>query len=215
MASDSDDLMDEPTLSPDVDESFTGWRRADLGEPFVPARFASELSHYHEWAWGCLLHERGWSKTETATVADAYLLSPEVSRFVDGDWRQRYYLGHCGHGANSYGITYLIVTDRAAVFAQRGWGGVYMDEERAAADVRRMSAELHTLFHAIDQPVQWPEGRLVVVDSDFRAAEQHFWLSSPDSAPLPLQTANGPGLLAAADFVTSMELSGRDTWRRW
>ncbi len=64
-------------------------------------------------------------------------------------------ISHSGHGANSYGLNYHLVYGPIAIFAQTSWGGVYMDAEASAADVRRQltqCAELISRSCAIRRP---------------------------------------------------------------
>jgi hypothetical protein len=82
-------------------------------------------------------------------------------------------LSHSGHGVNSYAIHYYLVRGYLRMFLQLGWGGVYMDDEAAAGNIRNC-------FSMADRLVQEAavvgklkaNQRLIVVASAFYGS---FW----------------------------------------
>jgi hypothetical protein len=116
------------------------------------------------WMWGNEPYDR----------REVYMFTSTAENFLAGDRSQRLRLCHTGHGINSWGISLEIVTDRLALFAQVGWGGVYGDQVRATKAVNRMlsnAAQLLTLVEGLG-----PTGheRLFVASSDFRGMQSSF-----------------------------------------
>jgi hypothetical protein len=173
--------------------SLNVWSRSGLGQPFVPPLFADELRMLDEWSWGCV-PSTARAEAPLGDPMAAYMLAPEVDRFLDGDWRPRFHVCHWGHGVNSYSINYVVVTDRVAAFAQTGWGGVYMEAHRAAARVIELGADLEQVFAFADSVEHWPPGRLLLVHSDFRGHAAPTWVSRPGADPEPAATDSPLGV---------------------
>ena len=167
--------------------SLDAWSQSGLGQPFVPGAFADTLRELDEWSWGSV-PSSARVETSPGDPLASYMLAPEVNRFLDGDWRPRFHVCHAGHGVNSYGINYVVVTDRVAAFAQTGWGGVYMDERRTAANVIDLGADLEQVFAFADSVRFWPPGRLLLVHSDFRGHSSPAWVPHPGAEPESIDT---------------------------
>lgn len=190
------------SLAEETRQSLQVWIDAGLGMPFIPDEFAAVTVPIGEWAWGRKPQKpgRGGMSAPPAAVEpfDAYMQFPEVERFEAGDWRPRFLLCHAGHGTNSYGINYVLVNTRIAVFAQALWGGVYTDRETSTRRVRDLTAELADLHRAAAQPPNWPRGRLLVRQSDFRRSDPPRWAAEPGIDPEPIKGIGEgiPGALA-------------------
>lgn len=194
-------------LPDETRESLRCWVDSGLEYPFIPREFADRTYPVGEWAWGTRSSsfDAGFGQGESvAHPLAAYLQSPELDRFVAGDWRPRFFVCHAGQGVNSYAINYLMVTGRIALFAQAGWGGVYMDKARAASHVNRMGELIAEVHQAVDSVVRWPAGRLVVVDSDFRGQRPIAWVPSPGQQPDPIPGDFAPGLRGAVQYLSHL-----------
>lgn len=97
-------------------------------------------------------------------------------------------LSHSGHGVNSYAVQYYLVFGPLRVFLHLGWGGVYMDADTAAANIREC-------FSLADQIVARvvaggrveAGGKLTVVCSDFYGS---YW-SGPGLSTQPEAMGRG------------------------
>lgn len=72
-------------------------------------------------------------------------------------------VSHAGHGVNSYAITYHLVYRELALFAQVGWGGIYMD-------VRKTTAAVAELFEGCGAMADLAEARPFDPTSPWRMA---------------------------------------------
>ena len=203
-----------PQLEDGTRAALDHWIDAGLGRPFVPSRFAQGFGPVGDWAWGCIPSARSGAGPDQPE--EAYLLWPEVERFMAGDWRERYYLNRVG--AWPGGVNYFIVTDRLAVFAQTGWGlrqpteGEDPADERAwsvalSVSAQNLGADLNQVFRFVEAVEEWPEGRLLVVHSDFRGGVPPRWVRSPQSNPEPLSGNLAEGVTGALHHVHGMWLA--------
>lgn len=83
-----------------------------------------------------------------------------------------------GHGVNSHAIQYYLVNERVRLFLHLAWGGVYMDEDAARANIRECFALADAIVAAVDEG-RGEGARLTIVASDFYGGD--WWR---DSAPL-------------------------------
>ena len=192
-------------LTEEIRNSLQEWQVSGIGRPFVPEEFAEHLEILEEWSWGCLPSRNSRAEKPGAPV-DAYMQHPEATRFLAGDWRPRYHVCHAGHGVNSYGMNYVIVTDRLAIVAQAGWGGIYMNPLKSAAAVVDLSADLADLFRFAQSIREWPGGRLLVVHSDFRGGNEPSWVPSPGARPVPIRGKDA-GVLGALQAIHGLWLA--------
>ena len=128
--------------------------------PFIPAEMRPAFAELSEWVYGTRpgapwLYEIRKFVREAGTepVAD-YLL-----------------LGHAGHGIQSYAMHYSLVRGPLALFLQIGWGGAYMDKDKAARNMAARFAQAEELIQAVEAAQRKdcfrPEERLIISASDF------------------------------------------------
>lgn len=159
---------------------------AGLAFPTIPDRLA------------VLLKEQGkWLFSTRAIQMSPYDLDYYVHE-ADGTQVDDYaILSHSGHGVNSYAIQYYLVFGPLRMFLHLGWGGVYMDANAAAAQVREC-------FLLADQIVlaTMTEGkisdRLTIVGSDFYGS---FWKAPGQS----LQTNPSPSMGPAHALAEALQ----------
>jgi len=63
-------------------------------------------------------------------------------------------LAHAGHGINSYALHYFLVHPPLQLFIQVGWGGVYMDSQKATASVNAHFRLVAPVIRAVRQAVK-------------------------------------------------------------
>ncbi|WP_190866995.1 hypothetical protein [Actinomadura sp. RB99] len=142
---------------------------AGLSAPPVPPDLESRVRRRGEW----LYATRGIDPMAMYMFRDH--VTEAMSRRV-GDYMA---VCHAGHGVNSYCVNYHLVWGPVAIFAQTGWGGVYMDRERSAADVRDLLAQCGDVLAAATEarPALERSGRrLVVAESRIRGRATYGWL---------------------------------------
>ena len=87
-------------------------------------------------------------------------------------------IAQVGHGVNSYFMTYQAVFGPVALFAQTGWGVVYMDGEEQTAE---LAAQFEAIAKVLDLAESWPEiarvgHRLLVAESADKGIDICTWL---------------------------------------
>ncbi|WP_344589024.1 hypothetical protein [Actinomadura vinacea] len=177
------------------DEMRRLFQEAGLGSPPVPAEMVSLVEQRGPWAFA----------TRDINPMGMYMFQDYVFEVLTGPVDDYMAVSHAGHGANSYAISYHLVMGPLAVFAQTGWGGVYMDKEKSTADVRNLLNHCAELLDALQNsslPAQRHDGRLVVAESTLRRSFCR-WLDAPltdkdaiwpwlDETPRYKQTPGGP-----------------------
>jgi hypothetical protein len=101
-------------------------------------------------------------------------------------------LCHSGHGVNSYAIQYYLVHGELRMFLHLGWGGVYMDAQKAAADIAwcfGLADEIVWQMSAVPRvKLRYP---LTIVGSDFYGS---YWSAPGKDIE---EDANSPGQVLA------------------
>jgi hypothetical protein len=135
--------------------SASGWEdlvatfmSAGVPVPPIPSLLKPHLVRREEWFWST-------RDVDRAELYDPRLIEQEATSPVP-DYVA---IAHIGHGANSDFVTYQAVFGPVALFAQTGWGGVYMDnavqtahrprssDDRGGPRPRRFVAEVARLGH--------------------------------------------------------------------
>jgi hypothetical protein len=117
---------------------------------------------------------------------------------------------HAGHGINSFSLNYQLLLDHLALFAQVAWGGVYMDMAQQARRASSLFADCHRLLAAHDS---WrrsdpdAQGRLFVVESDFRYVHVCTWLEPTTNPEIKSwrEAYNRSGMDAIAEAIKQLE----------
>ena len=65
-----------------------------------------------------------------------YLVQSDIHDFKTSDARGYFLMGYWGHGINSYAFYYSRIDDWSHIFFRLAYGGVYMNNDEAARDVR-------------------------------------------------------------------------------
>ncbi|MFC5750015.1 hypothetical protein [Actinomadura rugatobispora] len=159
-----------------VDEMRRLFDEAGLGAPPVPAQMESLVEKRGEWVYA----------TRDIDPMGMYMFQDYVLEALSGRVEDYMAVSHAGHGANSYAISYHLVMGPLAVFAQTGWGGVYMDKEESTAAVKTMLSRCGEVLDALQelneaQPSRRYDGRLVVGHSTFRGASFCRWAPAAPS----------------------------------
>lgn len=161
-----------------------------LAYPFVPELFRGRLRAVASFTWA----------TEPVNPFDLYmfLISCESLLALRND---SYAISHAGHGVNSYAITVRIAVPGLRLATQEGWGGLYMDRDKARFDVAAM---FQAVAHCLALAEARPDRQRYVIASSFRGGCSTG--SSSDSGgfadprAMPFSTwASVPELLARAD----------------
>lgn len=125
--------------------------------PLAP--WAEGLRKLEHWQWGTVDFDRG----------DHYMFHPALEHLLGSSVAPvGLAVSHGGHGTNSYGVTVQLVTPKALVLAQAGWGGVYMDRVASAAAVSGMFASVAAFAAHAESLDLTPRERLVLALSDYR-----------------------------------------------
>jgi hypothetical protein len=98
-------------------------------------------------------------------------------------------LCHSGHGVNSYALQYYLVHDALRMFLHLEWGGVYMDANETAANIRECFSLADEIVSVVNttQRLRLTDP-LLIVCSDFYGS---YWSAPGESrrqADRPLET---------------------------
>lgn len=121
-----------------------------------------------------------WSTREIEPI-EMYLFRRYPRQAMRAPIKDYVAVSHAGHGVNSFSINYHLVYGPLALFAQSGWGGVYMDPEQSTARVNEQlsqCAELVALVDDLKDSVVLFPGRLIALESTFRVVRACGWLTS-------------------------------------
>jgi len=69
-------------------------------------------------------------------VQNSYLVQGYINNFIESGPEGYYVLGFWGHGVNSYAFYYSLVDKWRKLFFRLPYGGVYMDNKKAAKRIR-------------------------------------------------------------------------------
>ena len=132
--------IDDRTVLSSIRERFAS---SGLVVPPIPSDFTVRLHEFEE--------PLMWStRTEAHDLYDFRGAVLEAGADGVADYLA---FGHAGHGGNSWAVSYHLVHGRLKLLLQIPWGGVYMDDATATADVTQAferAAELIAAFDALD-----------------------------------------------------------------
>lgn len=74
--------------------------------------------------------------SEIAKRAGAFLSQGDIKRFIAECPEGYVLIGHWGHGVNSYALYYQRVDEWSRIFFRLPFGGLYMDNDREARQIR-------------------------------------------------------------------------------
>jgi hypothetical protein len=154
----------------------TGWidllrtfAAASLPAPPVPAAFHAQLMRRSAWCWS----------TVPIDPMKMYFLEPAV-RGREGA-REYAAVSHAGHGVNSYGLNFYLVTGSLGIFIQHGWGGIYSDPQHSTAQIARTYVLLNELLSSL-KPMD-DRTRHVLIYSDFRRVGTYLQVAAGSVLP--------------------------------
>jgi len=141
----------------DIEKARRLFQKAKVAFPTIPEELAARLKEQDKWLFSTREIEMS-----------PYNLQHYISE-VDGTHVEDYVvLSHSGHGVNSYALQYYLVHGTLEMFLHLGWGGVYMDAEKAAAKIRDCFSIADEIVPAAQTAGKLQAGvRLKIVGSDF------------------------------------------------
>ncbi len=141
----------------DIEKARQLFQEAGLAFPTIPEELAARLKEHVKWLFS----------TREIDMSP-YNLQHYIHE-VDGAHVEDYVvLSHSGHGANSYALQYYLVHGTLEMFLHLGWGGLYMDAERAVAEIRDCFSLADEIVPAAQTAGKLQAGaRLRIVGSDF------------------------------------------------
>ena len=108
----------------DLEKARQLFQSSGLAFPEIPKDLAAKLKERGKWLFS--------TREIEASPYDLQHYVDEPDRVLVDDYA---ILCHSGHGVNSYAIQYYLVYGDLRIFLRLRWGGVYMDAQRAAADI--------------------------------------------------------------------------------
>ena len=170
----------------DLEKARHLFREAGLTFPTIPGELAAKLK------------ERGnWLFSTRELKMSPYDLDYYVEE-ADGAVGDYAVLCHSGHGVNSYAIQYYLVYGPLHLFLLLGWGGVYMDADAAASQIRECFSLADEIVPAATTVGKLGTGeRLTIVGSDFYGS----YFSAPGQGRSKVtEEPNGPAALLTEAF---------------
>jgi hypothetical protein len=125
-----------------------------------------------------------------AVQRGTYLLQTEIGSFLRDAPEGYLLVGFWGHGVNSYAFYYARVDAHSRVYFRLGYGGVYMDNDAAAAQIRAFLTRWfalepilreRTASYLAVEAMEAARYRLVRADGEEVDTDRHF-LHHPDFA---------------------------------
>ena len=151
-----------------VEKARRVFQEAGLAFPMIPDVLAVRLEEKGDWLFS----------TRKIDMSP-YSLQHYVHE-VDEVQREDYaLLSHTGHGVNSYALQYYLVHDSLRIFLHLGWGGVYMNAQAAAAQIRECFSLVDEIVLAAKAVGRVATGdRLTIVASDLYGS---YWSPSGEA----------------------------------
>ena len=106
------DEIERPSLHDFFDEHV-------LEIPITVQIFEEQATQFGSWHWATQPFPTRWQDYSLVETVN-YLMGPIPDQ---------YSLNHSGHGVNSYSLNFRFALGDLAIFAQSGWGGMYMDSD--------------------------------------------------------------------------------------
>jgi hypothetical protein len=168
----------------DIEKARRLFREAGLAFPTIPEGLAVQLKEQSRWLFS----------TREIDMSP-YNLQHYVHEVDGTDVEDYAVLSHSGHGANSYAIQYYLVYGPLRMFLHLGWGGVYMDADAAAGNIRQCFSLADQIVPAAMTVGRLGAGdRLTVVGADFYGS---YWLAPEQSRQKESRDSKGPAEILA------------------
>lgn len=168
----------------DVEKARRLFQETGLAFPKIPEELAARLKEQDKW----LFSTREIDMTP-------YNLQHYVAE-VDETWTEDYaILSHSGHGINSYALQYYLVHGSLCMFLHLGWGGVYMDDKVAKADIRKCFSLADEIGLVVQNTGRLRTGdQLTIVGSDFYGS---YWTPPGQSLRAEAEVFKTPAVMLA------------------
>ena len=155
---------------PSIEEFFN---QHGLDIPVTVPIFEDEATEFGEWHWATQPFPTRWQD---------YLMI-ETVEYLKGPIPDQYSINHAGHGVNSYSLNFRYALGDLAIFAQLGWGGVYMDSGAQESAWDELQSSLSSIM--ISVPTDGFDSsyirKYLIVFSEFRIGSKiQFWVRSCD-----------------------------------
>jgi hypothetical protein len=118
----------------DFDEFFSS--ENSLETPPLTVEFEEEITEFGYWHWA--------TQPFPNRMQDYSLI--ESVEYLKGPVPDQYSLNHAGHGINSYSLNFRHVFGNIAIFAQSGYGGVYMSTRDQESDWDNLQSRITTIL---------------------------------------------------------------------
>lgn len=96
-----------------------------------------------------------------SAVQRPYLIQGDINSFIDSGPEGYFLIGFWGHGVNSYAFYYSRVDDWSRILFRLPYGGVYMDNEEMARQIR----EFITRYVVFEKSILGKISSLIAVES--------------------------------------------------
>ena len=96
-----------------------------------------------------------------SAVQKPFLIQGDIKSFIDSGPEGYFMIGLWGHGVNSYAFYYSRVDNWSRIFFRLPYGGVYMDNEKMARQIR----EFLTRYIAFEKSILGKISSFVAIDS--------------------------------------------------
>ncbi len=120
--------------------------------------------------------------SEIAKKEGVYLAQGDIDSFIENAPKGYFVFGHFGHGINSYGLYYQRVDAWSKIFFRLPFGGVYMDNKKAARDIREFLWNYFDFEKRIRNKVE----SLIAIDS---MAEGNYLVKPKAGEPIKLKVS--------------------------
>lgn len=148
----------------DLEKARALFHGAGLAFPGVPDPLAAELREQGEWLFST-------RKLKTTPYDLKYYVQE-----CEKDIEDYVVLAHSGHSTNSYAIQYYLVIGHLRLFLHLGWGGIYMNAEETASEIRQcFSLADEIVPAAMTSRKIAPGERLTIVAASFYGS---YWFTS-------------------------------------
>jgi hypothetical protein len=164
----------------DIEKARQLFRNAGLAFPTIPKKFATRFKERGKWLF---------------STREVKISPYDLDRYVhESDGPKEYaILCHSGHGINSYAIQYYLVSGRLRMFLHLAWGGVHMDGDAAAAQIRKCFSLADQIVSAVDKVDKLTTREpLTIVSSDFYGG---FWSAPGQTRHSAAKEFNDPAEL--------------------
>ena len=163
----------------DIEKSRQLFQEAGLTFPKIPDELAA-----------CLKKQDEWLFSTRKIEMSPYNLQHYIRELDETHVEDYIVLSHSGHSANSYAIQYYLVHGTLEMFLHLGWGGVYMDNEKAASKINDCFSIADKIVPAAQTAENFQaQARMRIVGSDFYG---RYWFVTGKNGQKESKDPKGP-----------------------